>query len=194
MTDLSSSSVSVYSKETLFPSVTVCLVSAVCDADGVLVSAACDADRVSVMANTATSTPANNMLPKARYCCIERHLHMSGSQGVIGWKGSQDSEERQATGPRLLNAMCRKPNTDRWPIPLQLGIALASQGLLSYRRGRGDVVVGASLRTVEARTLEPRGGQDASPTARSLCCRSPLDAGHGRRIRSQHRRSESCAS
>src|SRR5262249_8933626 len=76
--------------------------------------------------------------------------------------------------PGYLDAICRKPNTDRWPIPLQLGIALASQCLLSYRRGRGDVVVGASLSTAEARTLAPGGGQDASPTARSLCCRGRI--------------------
>src|SRR4029453_11245565 len=92
-----------------------------------------------------------------------------------------------------LDTMCRKPTTDRWHLPLQPGIALASQCLLSYVRGTGDFVVDASLGKAEVRTLEHGGGQDESPTAGSFRCRSPLNAGNGLGICTQHRRSEPCA-
>src|SRR6266446_1128993 len=105
---------------------------------------------------------------------------MSSSQKKIGWEGSHDGQgQDQRSVPGYVDTICKKTSIDRGHVPLQLGIALASQCLLSYRRGMDDCVVGAALSRAEVRTLEHGGGYDASPTARSFRCRSPLDAGNG---------------
>src|SRR5712691_10644747 len=118
---------------------------------------------------------------------------MSGGQEKIGWKGSQDSAKRRRSVPGYLDTCCRKTNTERWHIPLQLGIALASQCLLSYTKGRGRFVRCSSQSIAEGRTLTHKGGQDESPTARSFHCGSPIDAGNGLYLCPQRGRSESCA-
>src|SRR5262245_7201549 len=119
---------------------------------------------------------------------------MSSSQETIGWKRSQDGHgQDKRSVPGYLDTICRKTNTDRGAIPLQLGIGLASQGLLSYRRGTGDFMGGAFLSLAEGRTLAYEGGQDASPTARAFHCGSAIDAGNGLCICAQRRGSESCA-
>src|SRR6266446_2153599 len=87
---------------------------------------------------------------------------MSSSQEKIGWEGSQDGQgQDKRSVPGYVDTICRKPSIDRGHVPLQLGIALASQCLLSYRRGMDDCVVGASL---------SRG--ENSRTRRRLRCKS----------------------
>ena len=95
--------------------------------------------------------------------------------------------------PGYSDTIFTKTNTDREHIPLPPGIALTSQCLLSYRQGTDAIVVGAFLSMAGGRTLEHKGGRDASPTARSFHCRSRLDAGNGLRICAQRGGSESSA-